>query len=94
MGDMPTGQEAFAVWEVEAGDRGACGVTDNRATAQREMVRALESFPRGRGRVRLAWPAPGLVYRYGETLVTAHRYGRVFVSVRGDAWEAGPPWTC
>ncbi|MDF5752964.1 hypothetical protein [Spongiactinospora sp. TRM90649] len=89
-GEKPStfAREVFAVWEVDAGDRGAGGVTLNRATAHREMVRALEEFPRCRGRVRLAILDSGVAYRYGETVVTAHRHGRAFVTVAGDAWEA------
>ncbi|MDF5753635.1 hypothetical protein [Spongiactinospora sp. TRM90649] len=77
----------LAVWEVEAGKCGVGGVTDNRAVAHREMIRALDDFSQGRGRVRLAWLVPGSAYRYGETVVTAHRNDRAFVAFAGDAWE-------
>ncbi|MDF5752601.1 hypothetical protein [Spongiactinospora sp. TRM90649] len=85
-GPSDLARTVLVVWEVEAGDQGAGGVTLSRTAAHREMVRALDQFHCGRGRVRLALLAPGFVYRYGETVVTAHRNGRAFVAVAGDAW--------
>ncbi|PZG55824.1 hypothetical protein C1I98_02370 [Spongiactinospora gelatinilytica] len=81
----------FLVWEVEAGESGASGVINDEAAAEKDMLRALAAFRNGRGRVRYARlaPAPGAVYdyRYGTTLITAHRADGVTVSVAGDAWE-------
>ncbi|WP_147268426.1 hypothetical protein [Spongiactinospora rosea] len=77
------------VWDVEAGASGASGVTDSRyGHARQEMLRALDTYPCGRGRVRHAWvPAYGGIYDYGATLVTAYRTERVSCLVRGDAWD-------
>ncbi|MFI0418967.1 hypothetical protein [Spongiactinospora sp. 9N601] len=82
----------FVVWEVDAGDRGAGGVTKDEAAAEKYMLAKLDTYPAGRGRVRYACLAPatrGAIYdyRYGTTLVTAHRGNGVTVSVAGDAWE-------
>ncbi|WP_158578535.1 hypothetical protein [Spongiactinospora rosea] len=81
----------FLVWEVEAGGDGKCGVTDDEAAAEKDMLSALATFRHGRGRVRYARlaPAPRAVYdyRYGTTLITAHRMDGVTVSIAGDAWE-------
>ncbi|MFI0416955.1 hypothetical protein [Spongiactinospora sp. 9N601] len=84
----------FVVWEVEAGDCGASGVINDEAAAEKAMLDALATFQQGRGRVRYARlaPAPRAVYdyRYGTTLVTAHRADGVTVSIAGDAWEDTP----
>ncbi|RBQ11623.1 hypothetical protein DP939_45050 [Spongiactinospora rosea] len=81
----------FVVWEVQSGRDGKSGVTDDEATAEKDMLSALATFRHGRGRVRYARlaPAPRAVYdyRYGTTLITAHRVNGVTVSLTGDAWE-------
>ncbi|RBQ16960.1 hypothetical protein DP939_28325 [Spongiactinospora rosea] len=76
------------VWDVEAGDSGVSGVTDGHyGHAPQGMLRALDTYPCGRGRVRHAQvPAFGEIYDYGATLVTANRSEKVLCLVRGDAW--------
>ncbi|PZG53111.1 hypothetical protein C1I98_06015 [Spongiactinospora gelatinilytica] len=70
-------------------------MNDSLAAAEKAMLEALGSHPEGRGRVRYARlvPAPrGSIgdYRYGTTLITAHRAGGETVTVAGDAWEDTP----
>ncbi|MFI0424938.1 hypothetical protein [Spongiactinospora sp. 9N601] len=78
----------LAVWEVQAGGRGAGGVSDCPAAAEDAMFEVLDACPSGRGRVRyarLSWV--GIGYVYGPTRLTAHRKDGVTVTVPGDAWE-------
>ncbi|MDF5757755.1 hypothetical protein [Spongiactinospora sp. TRM90649] len=68
-------------------------MSESEAVAEEAMLAALHGFRRGRGRVRVARLVPirsGVVYRYGATLVTAHRTDGATVVVAGDAWEVAP----
>ncbi|RBQ13841.1 hypothetical protein DP939_43915 [Spongiactinospora rosea] len=79
------------VWAVEAGDRGASGVTGDLAVAERQMLTALGGFAEGRGRVRSArMSSVGVLYTYGETLVTARRKGGMTEIVPEAAWVIMP----
>ncbi|RBQ21640.1 hypothetical protein DP939_02710 [Spongiactinospora rosea] len=92
---LPHDDDLLLVWDVEAGECGGGGVHDSRDAAETAMLDTLDSHPEGRGRVRYARlvPAPhGSIgdYRYGSTLITAHRADGETVSVVGDAWEDTP----
>ncbi|RBQ14175.1 hypothetical protein DP939_42255 [Spongiactinospora rosea] len=77
------------VWEVEAGDRGVGGVTDNLFVAQKELLDALYGLGTGRGRMRYARLSFIHVgYVYGPIVVTAHRKDGVTVLVAGGTWES------
>ncbi|WP_158579009.1 hypothetical protein [Spongiactinospora rosea] len=77
------------VWEVETGDSRTSGVTDSPyPCAEKEMLRALDSYAYGRGRVQHAWVSTvGGDYEYGPTVVTACRSRRVSYVIHGDAWD-------
>ncbi|MDF5754675.1 hypothetical protein [Spongiactinospora sp. TRM90649] len=82
--------DVIASWEVDAGKRGSAGVTGSAAVAATDMLAALAAFPDGRGRVRSARLMPsmsGAEYRYGATVLTAHRRDAVTPTVSGDAWD-------
>ncbi|MDF5757117.1 hypothetical protein [Spongiactinospora sp. TRM90649] len=82
--------DLLASWEVDAGRRGSGGVTGSAAVAATDMLAALATFPNGRGRVRVARLMPsmsGADYRYGATVLTAHRRDAVTTTVSGDAWD-------
>ncbi|MDF5751299.1 hypothetical protein [Spongiactinospora sp. TRM90649] len=82
--------DVLASWEVDAGDRGSAGVTGSAAAAAKDMLAALAAFHDGRGRVRFARVIPsmsGAEYRYGATVLTAHRRAGATTTVPGDAWD-------
>ncbi|PZG41396.1 hypothetical protein C1I98_21420 [Spongiactinospora gelatinilytica] len=87
-GPTPQYDGLLVVWEVDAGEHGAGGVTSDEVVAEKTRLDALEAFPSGRGRVRYARLSFVHVgYVYGTTLVSAHRGGGVTVTMAGDAWE-------
>ncbi|RBQ15344.1 hypothetical protein DP939_36505 [Spongiactinospora rosea] len=86
-----TARPLLVVWEVEARDHSAGGVSDNEQTAETAMFETLDALPSGRGRVRYArLSVLGIGYQYGETLLTAYRKNGATVAVAGDAWESIP----
>ncbi|PZG41214.1 hypothetical protein C1I98_21565 [Spongiactinospora gelatinilytica] len=79
------------VWVAEAGSRGVSGVAADQATAERQILAALETLGEGRARVRSARVSSfGVLYTYGATLATAHRKDGVTTIVTGDAWVTTP----
>ncbi|PZG50390.1 hypothetical protein C1I98_10635 [Spongiactinospora gelatinilytica] len=64
-----TARPLLMVWEVQAGERTAGGVTDDQAAAETAMFDALRTHPTGRGRIRYARLSfIGIGYVYGPTL--------------------------
>ncbi|MFI0420324.1 hypothetical protein [Spongiactinospora sp. 9N601] len=88
-----TARPLLMVWEVQAGERTAGGVTDDQVAAETAMFDALRTHPTGRGRIRYARLSfIGIGYVYGPTLLTAHRMNGVTMIIAGDAGDAGDAW--